>query len=323
MSARRRFHETLAFGRPDRVPLWEEGLRDDVLARWHTEGLPAGQDLADIFTYDQREQIEVNLDPARTGAVLKDRAAVRTWREGLDANDDARLPQDWAAQVLHWQNREHVLELPVHRGLFRTMEVTRWAELESVIYLLADQPGVVREIMDEYAAFAAALADRVLREVNVDFASFSEPIGSNHAPIVSPASYRDIVLASYRPVLDVMHRHGVRWIVFVTYANARVLLRDVIDAGFNVLWAVETESTAMNYRSIRGEYGRDLRLIGGIDLDVLTCDASDINRELLTEVPPLLADGGYIPLADGRVRSSVPFANYACYRRLLEELVMG
>ena len=61
MSARRRFHETLAFGRPDRVPLWEEGLRDDVLARWHTEGLPAGQDLADIFTYDQREQIEVNL----------------------------------------------------------------------------------------------------------------------------------------------------------------------------------------------------------------------------------------------------------------------
>jgi hypothetical protein len=37
-------------------------------------------------------------------------------------------------------------------------------------------------------------------------------------------------------------------------------------------------------------------------------------------VPPLLAQGGYIPLADGRVRKDVPFANYAYYRRLLEEM---
>ncbi|MDA0321627.1 MAG: hypothetical protein O2923_02775 [Verrucomicrobia bacterium] len=321
MTPRRRFHETMAFGCPDRVPLWDEGLRDDVLTRWYAEGLPADTDPATLFEVDRRERIDVNLDPTPASPLLKDRDAVRVWRERLDAEDRSRLPDDWAGRLRRWRGRDHVLELPIHRGLFRTMEVGCWADIEPVIYLLADRPAFVREIMDEYASFAAKVAERILQDVDVDFVSFSEPVGSNHAPIISPALYKDVVLDSYAPVIEVLQRHGVRWIVFVTYANARALLRDVIDAGFNVLWAVETESTAMDYGSIRREYGRDLRLIGGIDLDVLMGDEAAIRHELVTKVPPLLADGGYIPLADGRVRSSVPFRNYEYYRRMLQHLV--
>ena len=44
-------------------------------------------------------------------------------------------------------------------------------------------------------------------------------------------------------------------------------------------------------------------------------------REIEEKVPPLLEDGGYIPLADGRVREDVPFENYVCYRQLLERLI--
>jgi hypothetical protein len=63
-----------------------------------------------------------------------------------------------------------------------------------------------------------------------------------------------------------------------------------------------------------------LRLIGGIDLDALRFGPEAIRREVEEKVPPLLADGGYIPLADGRVREDVTFENYAFYRRLLEKL---
>jgi hypothetical protein len=38
-------------------------------------------------------------------------------------------------------------------------------------------------------------------------------------------------------------------------------------------------------------------------------------------VPPLLADGGYIPMLDGRVRADVPFENYRYYKRLLEKII--
>ena len=60
-------------------------------------------------------------------------------------------------------------------------------------------------------------------------------------------------------------------------------------------------------------------MIGGIDLDVLHRDKDSIRREIHEKVPLLLEDGGYIPLADGRVREDVPFENYVYYRQLLKE----
>jgi len=76
----------------------------------------------------------------------------------------------------------------------------------------------------------------------------------------------------------------------------------------------------MDYGDLRREFGRDLRLIGGIDTDVLRQDKYAIQREIEEKVPPLLADGGYIPLADGRIRADIPFDNYVYYRRLLEKV---
>jgi hypothetical protein len=79
----------------------------------------------------------------------------------------------------------------------------------------------------------------------------------------------------------------------------------------------------MDYAGLRQEFGKDLRLIGGIDLDVLRLDKGAIQQEVLQVVPPLLADGGYVPLADGRVRADVPLENYLFYRQLLADVILG
>jgi uroporphyrinogen decarboxylase len=78
---------------------------------------------------------------------------------------------------------------------------------------------------------------------------------------------------------------------------------------------------AMDYRTLREEFGRDLRLIGGIDLDMLREGKEAIRREVEGKVLPLLAQGGYCPLADGRVREDIPWENYRYYRELLQSLV--
>jgi hypothetical protein len=77
----------------------------------------------------------------------------------------------------------------------------------------------------------------------------------------------------------------------------------------------------MNYPDLRREFGRDLRLIGGIDLDTLREGKAAIRQEIESKVPALLTDGGYIPLADGRVREDVPYENYVYYRELLKEII--
>jgi hypothetical protein len=55
VNGRERFLETMDYGRPDRVPYFEEGIRKDVLKAWHKQGLGVDIDLESMFTTDQRE----------------------------------------------------------------------------------------------------------------------------------------------------------------------------------------------------------------------------------------------------------------------------
>jgi hypothetical protein len=324
MTPRQRFHATMNFGRPERVPWLEEGLRDEVLNRWREQGLGPGADTGTLFHCDRRERIELDLRPhsGPLGLATSDAALARL-RSSLDAADPSRLPADWPTCIQRWRQRDHILELPIHRGLFLTLGVDEWAGVEEALCLTGEDPAAVRRIMDVHARFTAALVDRILADVEVDFASISEPIADNHGPLVSPATYRQVALDSYQPVIAALKRHGVQTIVFATYGNARLLLPDVLAAGCNCLWAMETETEAMDYRALRRQFGKSLRLIGGIDLDAVVSGGAALETELRTKVPPLLGEGGYIPLADGRVRTNVPFAHYAQYRKLLERVTQG
>ena len=311
----------MGYGTTDRVPRFEEGIREEVIDAWRAQGLPAGAVPSDLFPTDPRVEIAPDLSP---------RPSLEAWpascgelgelRRRLDPGDEGRLPGDWGERVAGWRTSDQVRVLRVHQGLFLSMGVHDWSRFHELALMFSDKPELVRRTMAIHGELAAGLAERVLRDIDVDAAVFSEPIGGNDGPLLSPRMYQDLVLASYRPALDVLARHGVKTVIFRTYANARALLPRVLEAGFNCLWGCDVSSRAMGYRNIRREYGRRLRLIGGIDHAVLLRGKADIRREMEEVVPPLLANGGYVPLTSGRVREDVPFENYVYYREVLEAL---
>ncbi len=310
----------MRYGTPDRVPYFEEGIRDEVLKAWRKQGLPPDTDMSRRFPSDAREEILVDLEPIpKLKRWPTSRQELGALRGSLDPDDPRRLPSKWSKHLRAWQMRDHVLMLRVHRGFFLSMGVDNWERFTEVVRLLIVDPEFVREAMAIQGAFAARLAERVLREVEVDAAVFAEPIGGNDRPLISPQMYEAFVLTSYKPVFDVLGRYGVETIVLRTFANSRMLIPSILKWGFTCLWACEVNVEAMDYRDLRREFGRDLRLIGGIDLDALRRDKEAIRREVEEKVPPLVADGGYVPLADGRVREDVPFENYVYYRQLLEK----
>jgi hypothetical protein len=324
MTSRERFQETMRYGTPDRVPYFQEGIRKEVLEAWYRQGLARTLKLSELFPADRFEEIELDVKPKpefKEFPSTQDRLDELYQR--LNPNDPIRLPKGFHKKVGVLRAHDYVRILRVHDGFFLSMGVYGWKDFERLIYLLADEPDFVREAMMIKGEFAAKLADRVLRHVQIDAAVFSEPIGGNDGPLISPPIYEQLVLPSYKPVLDALIKNGVETIIFRTYANAKVLIPCVLKHGFNCLWACETNVEAMDYRDIRKEFGRDLRLIGGIDLDVLRYDKETIRREVEKKVPKLVADGGYVPLADGRIRKDIPFENYIYYRRLLEKVTRG
>jgi hypothetical protein len=311
----------MRYGKPDRVPYFEEGIRREVLREWRKQGLPRDADIVQMFPSDHREVIEVDLEPRpKFKKWPTSRSDLKELFRRLVPYGRDRLPRGWAKKVRKWKNRDYPLMLRIHRGFFLSMGVYDWRRFSELMDLLIDDPEFVREAMRIQGEFAAGLAEQVLKDVVVDAALFSEPIGGNYGPLISPQMYEDMALRSYEPVLDVLDKYKVEIIVLVTYANARALIPSMLKWGFNCLWACEVNLEAMDYRNLRREFGRDLRLIGGIDLDALRRDKEAIRREVEEKVPPLVADGGYVPLADGRVRADVPLENYVYYRKLLEQV---
>ena len=294
-----------------------------MLEAWRAEGLPADADLAAMYRFDRRERLEVDLGfrPKRE-RWPSSRRHLAAYRRRFDASDESRLGENWAARVEAWKHREHILEMPLHPGFFLALGVEGWQRFEEVMYLTADSPGLVREMLEIRGEFVARMVERVLSEVEIDFASFSEPIGGNDGPLLSPKTYREVVIPGYRPIIEALKRGGVETICMITYANERVLLPVMVEAGFDCLWACETEPKAMDYRDIRREYGRHLRLIGGVDLDAVIGGGRALEAHMKDVVPTLLDDGGYVPLADGRVRQTTPYRHYVKYRRILEELTL-
>ena len=324
MNCRQRFRETMRFGSPDRAPLFDEGIREEVFRKWRQQGLSRRSDLSKMFSYDTLDWIEPNLDP---------RPRLKNWsyswplldelKQRLNPEDTRRLPRRWRKKIRAWQKRDHVLMLRVHQGFFLSMGVYGWKRFKEVIHLLTENPELVREVMMGQGLFAARLTERILRDVDIDAAVFVEPIAENHGHLISPKMYEELVLSSYQPLLEVLARCGVETIIFLSFANPKLLIPSILKEGFNCLWAYEVNMEAMDYRNLLQEFGGDLRLIGGIDLDTLHGDKRAIRREIEQKVPLLLANGGCIPMVDGRIRENILFENYAYYRRRLEKMVQS
>lgn len=321
MNSRQRFLATMAYGRPDRVPFFEEGIRDEVLVSWREQGMPPDQPLETFVPIDRRVEIMPELDPNPEPDHWPETTAdLAEYKRSLDPRDPWRLPEDWPVIVEGRERMDQPYLLRVHRGLYQTLGVQGWGRFEAINIAFKEEPELVAEMLKIQADFAARLAADLLDQVSIDGAIFSEPINGRGGPLISPTMFAHFAGISYGPLLEVLREHGVETLIWRTYANARMLLPVVVSMGFNCLWACEVEVDAMDYWQIRATYGRDLRLIGGIDVDVLRRDREAIDREVEQKVPPLLAGGGFIPLADGRVRAVVPYENYIYYRQLLAQL---
>jgi hypothetical protein len=317
MTNRERFLQTLHYGSPDRIPCFEEGIRNDVIRTWRRQGLKSGKELNRRFPIDPREEIYLELDPLPP--VREPGIPLAQVRERFDPHSKNRWPWNWNRTVKKLNKSDTIRLLRVHRGFFLSFGVNDWQMFEKVITLICENPDYVRSYLEIYSQFCAEMAEHVLRDLSVDGVIFSEPIGGKEGPLISPALYAKIILPTYKSLIEVIRKYNVSIFIIRTYANIRPFLPLLLDTGFNCLWACEPDIPEMDYRILRRVFGKKLCLIGGLNINCLRSNKNRIRDELDQKVPELLGQGGYIPLADGRVRADIPYENYIYYRQLLME----
>lgn len=318
MTGRERFLATLASRKCDRVPFLLEGLRPDVFESW---GIRPDQ-LPHATQTDQHLMLVPDTGPIPYPDDWPVKSSqLPRFLAKLNPRHPERFGSEWQEQTRLCSDSGIIRILRVHNGFFQSMGINDWHRFDETIALLAEAPDFVEKYMHSYTRRTAKILQIALDSQPVDAVYFNEPIGGKNQPLISPADFRRFALDTCAPLFAFLKKRGIKNIIFMSYSNVRRLLPMLVEHGFNCLWSCETDHPDMDYNSIRAEFGDRLRLIGGIDLKLLTLDAAEMKKIFDKKIIPLIIQGGFIPLANGRVRKNTQPEKYMEYRKLLFQAI--
>lgn len=322
MTERERFRRLMRGEPVDRPPLLEEGVRDEVIDRWHSEGLPPGATHLDVFRLTPHENIGPDITHrSRFDGTVFD-LSVGDYHLAFDVSR-RRFPSDWDETVRRLETRAHIVCLWASRGFFQALGVGDWSTLEQVLVGTREAATRIRDRLEIYGDFCARMLELSLEDVDPEFIYLSEPISDNGGPLISPDAFEELMIPAYRRIIAAARAQGCEHVLVSTYGNSARLFPALLEAGVSLLWISEApEVPDLDYRMLRQHFGPTLGLIGGIPLAVLRdAPIEQIPARLNALVPPLLASGRYIPLAAGRVRMGVSWTAYRRYREVLAEML--
>ena len=357
MNDRERFLATMYYQPRDRCPWGEMGFWPETLDVWHDQGMPQDVHLADYFGFDRlREGIGVSLDlmpgfksevldesdtyrvvRRSTGIVAKEFKGehsfrmpqwlsfplhtredwVKKFKPRLNPDSPARYPLYWEEKRCTWAQRDYPLTMRMGSvyGWLRN-----WMGLQGISLALYDDPEWIQEMMDDLVDFCRAAARRALEEVDLDYILLWEDMAYKTGPLISPAMFRRFMLEPYKRLTGYIRDHGIDLIMVDSDGDSESLIPLWMEGGVNGFYPIE-RAAGMDPVHLRERFGRELRLLGGIDKRAMISGPEAIEAEL-ANVAPLVQEGGYIPWCDHHVPPDVPLAHYVYYVERMKEMTL-
>ncbi len=192
---------------------------------------------------------------------------------------------------------------------------------EGLSYAWYDQPELLHDMMEHHANFLIEAARPFLECTTVEYICLNEDMAMKSGPLLSPGTYEQFIFPRLKRVIEFYKSHGVRYACIDTDGNPEALIPWMLDAGVDILWPLERASDQDPIR-LRKQYGRSLRLWGGVDKRELAKGPRAIDRHLRTLIP-LIEEGGFIPTVDHTVPPDVSWSNFQHYMESKTKLLRG
>jgi uroporphyrinogen decarboxylase len=235
--------------------------------------------------------------------------------ERFRLDDPVRKLDVAAIQKAHPPTRDYPLGINCGSMIGRVRDMLTF---EGLAYATYDYPAMVEDMVETRCQLVENILDQVLGKVDFDYASGWEDICFNKGPIVSVDFYRRVITPRYRRISDRLHKHGIDLWWTDCDGDVRPIMTCLLDGGINCLFPFEVNSCAHPAELFK-EYGKDLRIMGGVDKIEMGKGRKEI-RTYLEGLIPMVERGGYIPFCDHRCPPNVSQDNYLYYLDTKEEL---
>ncbi len=250
---------------------------------------------------------------------VTDRASFAAIKARYDPLSPARYPADWAAKVAAWRTRDYPLFL-LHNGTFGLYSWLRsWVGTEEISYLFYDEPALVDEMLEFATEFLLALVERALRETDCDSFNFFEDFAGKGAALISPTLFRKFFLHRYQRIISRLKAAGIAHIWLDSDGDVFSLIPLLLEAGVDCLWPLE-QASGMDPRRVRKAYPH-LALAGGIDKMEIAKGRAAIDAEVYAKIPPLVEQGGYLPILDHAVPPDIALDDFTYYLEVKSRLL--
>ena len=189
---------------------------------------------------------------------------------------------------------------------------------EGLAYAVYDYPEMVEDMVETSCVMVEDFLDQVLGKIDFDFASGWEDICFKNGPIVSVDFFKNVVMPRYKRISRKLRAAGIDLWYTDCDGDVRPIMPYLMEGGINCLFPFEVNGCA-HPAELLNHYGRDLRIMGGVDKMELGNGPKAIKAYLKTLVP-LVERGGYIPFCDHRCPPNVKPEDYLYYLDLKEKM---
>ena len=189
---------------------------------------------------------------------------------------------------------------------------------EGLAYACCDHPEMVEDMVETSCVLVEDYLDQILPHMDLDFVHSWEDICFKNGPIVTVEFFRDIVVPRYKRISKKLRDAGVGiWLVDCD-GDVRPILPLMMEGGVNCLFPYEVNGCG-HPLTLLNEYGKDLRIMGGVDKMQLAKGPEAI-KAYLESLVPAVERGGFIPFCDHRCPPNVKVEDYLYYLDLKEEM---
>ncbi len=189
---------------------------------------------------------------------------------------------------------------------------------EGLAYACYDYPEMVEDMVETCCVLVEDFLDQILPHIDFDYASGWEDICFKNGPIVSVDFFKNVVMPRYKRISNKLHQAGIDLWYTDCDGDVRPILPYLLEGGINCLFPFEVNGCS-HPSEVLNKYGKQLRIMGGVDKLKLKEGKESIKSYLETLVP-LVERGGYIPFCDHRCPPDVTCENYLYYLDLKEEM---
>ena len=168
---------------------------------------------------------------------------------------------------------------------------------------------------DEFLADIDSVFDRGVvnaKREGIDGICFGFDFGFNQGPFVSPDHFRKAILPGLKARAEVVHRHGLFFLLHACGNNQQVM-EMIVEAGFDAYQSIQPEEQPENYKRV---YGDRITLWGGVPAGSLVLGTPEqVRRETEWALDKLGPGAGLIL---GTSHSVMPGATYENFMAMIE-----